>query len=150
WCARSAPRRWRRSACASSSSRRTATPTRTTWTRRWPTCTWPSCRRGGKGGSMVVIVWEFRVVPGSEAPFEAAYGPRGDWAELFGRAEGYLGTELLRDAALPGRYLTLDRWATPDAFARFRAVHGEAYAALDARCEAWTQSETRLGAFEAC
>jgi len=95
-----------------------------------------------------VLVWQFQVRPEHVAAFEAAYGPSGDWARLFARADGYLGTELLRDASSPGRYLTVDRWQTPADVARFRDVHGAEYAALDARCEPWTVSETRLGAFE--
>jgi hypothetical protein len=41
------------------------------------------------------IIWEFRVPRERVADFEAAYGPRGAWALLFGRAEGFLGVELL-------------------------------------------------------
>lgn len=98
---------------------------------------------------MHVLVWEFHVRPGSEPAFEAAYGPTGDWARLFGEAPGFLGTELLRDPAQKGRYLTLDRWDSADAFADFRAARDADYRALDARCEPWTTLETSLGAFAA-
>lgn len=96
-----------------------------------------------------VLVWEFRVRAGCEAEFEATYAADGAWARLFARDPGFRGTELLRDPAIPGRYLTIDRWAGPGDFARFRAAHGEDYAALDAQCEPWTESEIRLGAFAA-
>jgi heme-degrading monooxygenase HmoA len=96
-----------------------------------------------------VLVWEFLVRAGAEADFEAAYGPAGAWAQLFGRADGYLGTELLRDPARRGRYLTIDRWASSADHARFLARHGAEYAALDARCEAWTEEEVALGAWTA-
>jgi hypothetical protein len=44
-----------------------------------------------------VSLWEFRVNSGFVSEFKKAYGPDGDWARLFHRAGGYLGTELLRD-----------------------------------------------------
>jgi len=40
--------------------------------------------------------------------FEAAYGPR-RLAKLFRTSPKYLGTDLLRDAYIPGSYLTIDR-----------------------------------------
>jgi hypothetical protein len=46
--------------------------------------------------TMYVILWRFRPVEGRESEFERAYGPSGEWALLFGRDDGYLGTELLR------------------------------------------------------
>jgi heme-degrading monooxygenase HmoA len=95
-----------------------------------------------------VILWEFRVRAGCEAAFEATYGPRGRWVQLFARGEGYLHTELLRDAALPGRYLTIDRWVSAEASARFKADHQAEYDELDVLCEAWTESEAFLGAFD--
>lgn len=94
-----------------------------------------------------VLVWQFQVHADHIAAFEAAYGPSGDWARLFAQADGYLGTELLRDTSTPGRYLTIDRWQTAEAFATFRTAHAAAYAALDAHCEPWTIAETALGSF---
>jgi hypothetical protein len=32
--------------------------------------------------------------------FESRYGPEGDWAQLFRRAPGYHGSELLRDGTV--------------------------------------------------
>ncbi|HEX2254954.1 MAG TPA: antibiotic biosynthesis monooxygenase [Thermoanaerobaculia bacterium] len=95
------------------------------------------------------IVWEFRVRSQAAAAFEAAYAPDGEWARLFRRDAGYLGTELLRDGGLPGRYLTVDRWRSAAAWQAFRTRHGAAYAALDARCEPLTFAERHLGSFDA-
>lgn len=95
---------------------------------------------------MYVIVWEFRVRPGQERAFERAYGAEGEWARLFRQGEGYLHTELIRDAHDERRYLTLDRWRSAEAYERFRAHQREAYAALDQRCESLTEHETLLGA----
>jgi quinol monooxygenase YgiN len=94
-----------------------------------------------------VRVWEFRVKQGREGEFEAAYGPHGDWARLFSAGEGYLGTELLRDRDVGGRYLTIDRWESAEAFASFCRDQGVGYAELDARCEQWTEAERDLGAW---
>lgn len=99
-------------------------------------------------GTEYLLVWEFRVRAECERAFCTAYGPRGDWAQLFAQADGYLGTELLRDPQTVGRYLTIDRWTHADAFARFRSVYSVEYAALDARCEPWTQAETALGTWQ--
>ena len=94
-----------------------------------------------------VILWEFRVRPGSEPAFEAAYGPEGDWAVLFRRAPGYLGTELLR-APDAGRYVTIDRWVSSAAFEAFREAHRADYEDLDRRCASLTLEETPLGKFD--
>jgi heme-degrading monooxygenase HmoA len=91
------------------------------------------------------IVWQFDVKPGAEPEFEKVYGPKGDWARLFGRAEGYIGTELLRDTQHAHRYLTIDRWRSLEDFVHFRQAHGAEYADLDRRCEAWNANETAVG-----
>jgi heme-degrading monooxygenase HmoA len=96
---------------------------------------------------MFLIIWEFLVKPGCEAEFERAYGPAGDWSALFRRGRGYLGTELLRDERLPRRYITIDRWDTPEAYHAFQTAHRQAYEAVDAHCEDLTESETELGLF---
>lgn len=96
---------------------------------------------------MLVILWEFRVRPGAEAAFEGAYGPGGAWERLFARAEGWLGTELLRDGTDLGRYLTLDRWTSAAEYDAFLAAHREAYAALDRECGTFTAAERLVGRF---
>jgi heme-degrading monooxygenase HmoA len=69
-----------------------------------------------------VYVWRFLVRSGSEADFVAAYGPDGEWARLFRQADGFLGSELLRDRADPRRFLTVDRWVSRQA-GRRSALH---------------------------
>ena len=59
---------------------------------------------------MYTILWEFLVPPRRRAEFEQAYAADGPWAELFGRADGFAGTQLLRCTEQDGRYLTVDRW----------------------------------------
>jgi heme-degrading monooxygenase HmoA len=96
---------------------------------------------------MYVLIWEYAVRPGREAEFERIYAPRGEWSELFGQGEGYLGTELYRDEENPQRFITIDRWASRGAFERFKQEQGPAYESLDARCEQLCEMETQLGSF---
>ncbi len=95
---------------------------------------------------MIAILWTYRVEQGWAPLFEAIYGPDGDWAQLFRQAEGYCGTELLRQAE--GRYATIDRWESAAHFEDFRQRFAEDYARLDARCEALTEVEDFVGMFE--
>jgi len=96
---------------------------------------------------MFVVVWQFEIAEEKIAAFEAAYGPEGNWAQLFRRSQEYLGTELLRDAYNSGSYLTIDRWASEGAFRAFRKNHDAAYEQLDRECDALTHRETRVGAY---
>jgi heme-degrading monooxygenase HmoA len=98
---------------------------------------------------MYVILWRFRPIVDRESDFESAYGPSGEWALLFRRGDGYLGTELLRRSDDPREYLTLDRWVSRDAYETFRDRFGSEYRRLDRRLEGLTEEETPLGTFEA-
>ena len=96
---------------------------------------------------MFVVVWQFEIAEERISAFEAAYGPEGNWAQLFRSSPYYLGTELLRDAYVQGLYLTIDRWASEEAFRSFRKDNDAAYEALDRTCDALTSRETRIGAY---
>lgn len=96
---------------------------------------------------MFVVVWQFEIAEENVVAFEAAYGPDGSWAQLFRSSPQYCGTELLRDAYIPGNYLTIDRWENEEAFRAFRKEHDSAYEALDRSCDAITGRETRIGAY---
>jgi len=85
---------------------------------------------------MFVVVWHFEIAEEKVAAFEAAYGPAGAWAQLFRASPNYLGTELLRDAYIPGSYLTIDRWASEEDFRAFRKDHDPEYESLDRTCDA--------------
>jgi hypothetical protein len=98
--------------------------------------------------SPFIALWEFHVKPESVVTFERIYGPHGDWAQLFGKSPDYLGTELIRDLKQRGRYLTLDRWISREAFQRFKQEHQAVYAELDKQCESLTEKEVFLGNFE--
>ena len=92
------------------------------------------------------IIWTYDIAPEHEAEFRAAYGPNGDWAQLFARAPGFLGTELLGGGV---RYATIDRWESAAAFDAFQAQFGEIYRALDAKLAHLTHAQQRIGAFTA-
>lgn len=97
--------------------------------------------------SVYVIVWEFRVRPGSEPAFEAAFGASGAWTKLMRSADGYLGSDLIRGDADPSRYLTVDRWRSPRAFEHFRTQRTEEYEALDAELGNLVEHERQIGDF---
>jgi heme-degrading monooxygenase HmoA len=101
-----------------------------------------------KAGAEYVIVWEFRVAADNEAEFVEKYGPEGIWATLFREGRGYIRTELVRDVAEPGRFLTLDYWQSEEDFKRFREQNLAEYERLDEQFAGLTKTETRLGAFE--
>jgi heme-degrading monooxygenase HmoA len=96
---------------------------------------------------MFVVVWKFEIAEEKIAVFEAAYGPQGAWAQLFSSSPDYQGTELLRDAYIPDSYLTIDRWASEDAFRAFRKDHDAEYEVLDRLSDSLTSRETRIGAY---
>lgn len=96
---------------------------------------------------MFVVVWQFEIAEEKIAAFEAAYGPDGPWTALFRSSADYRGTELLRDAYVPGNYLTIDRWTSEDAFRAFRKNHDADYESLDRSCDDLTGRESRIGAY---
>ena len=96
---------------------------------------------------MIATIWRFQVLPASVEAFEHAYGPAGDWAGLFARAPGHVGTELLKLDGEDGSYFTIDRWNTEAEFHAAKKMLEREYAALDHRCEAYTSEETWLGLY---
>ncbi len=96
---------------------------------------------------MFIVVWQFEVAEENIAAFEAAYGPDGSWAQLFRTSPDHHGTELLRDAYVPGCYLTIDRWAGEDAFRSFRRDHDAEYEKLDRACADRPARAARIGAY---
>jgi heme-degrading monooxygenase HmoA len=95
---------------------------------------------------MFVVIWQYEIRPGSEAAFEALYGPEGEWVALFHGYRGYLGTELLRDER-PHHYLTLDRWENEANYAAFQDAAALRYAEIDALGDALTLDERRIGRY---
>lgn len=94
---------------------------------------------------MIATIWRFRVHPESIGVFERIYGPHGEWARLFARAQGYAGTELLRLDGDEPVYLTIDRWDSAADYHHATVELDTEYAELDLRCEDYTSEETWLG-----
>jgi len=92
------------------------------------------------------IIWAYEVAETNRAGFEAAYGPSGPWARLFGKAKGFLAVELFRCADRDSRYFTIDRWDSKEAFETFRRDFAAEYEAMDRSFDGLTTSETRIAA----
>jgi heme-degrading monooxygenase HmoA len=97
---------------------------------------------------LYLIVWEFQVQPGSERRFEIMYGPNGAWVSLFSRDPDWVSTELLQDTQNAGRYLTVDRWRSAQAYERFLEARGVRYEQIDRAGEGITVTERLIGRFE--
>ena len=82
------------------------------------------------------------------AEFEQVYGPAGEWAAFFRRGAGYVGTELLRDLEIPGRYVVVDRWESPEAYRAFVDANREEYMRRVDESAFHHDQELRLGTFE--
>jgi heme-degrading monooxygenase HmoA len=95
-----------------------------------------------------MYMWEYVVARDTLGEFERIYGPEGEWVRLFGRAAGYVRTELHRDRRAPCRFVTIDYWESESAWKAFRVQFAESFEDLDARCAALTTRETELGKFE--
>ena len=97
---------------------------------------------------MFVAFWEFEVKPGCEKRFLKVYGPEGDWAKLFRKDANYQETQLLHDLNRPATYLTMDFWASRQAYESFMASHTAEYKGLDAAGEDLTLRERKIGLYE--
>ncbi len=95
-----------------------------------------------------VVLREVIARDGQVRRFEQVYGPAGDRVRLFQRAPGHVRTELWRDHATPGRYITADYWTSAEAYYRFLSTFAAEYAELDDACGELTERETHLGSFD--
>jgi quinol monooxygenase YgiN len=92
-------------------------------------------------------IWTFKVHPEHAEAFRECYREGGAWTQLFRRARGYLGTQLLQDEKDPLRFVTIDTWSSVQDYEAFRASYASEYAALDRLCEGLTIEETLIGNF---
>lgn len=92
-------------------------------------------------------LWQFDVAAELVEDFEQHYGQAGVWVQLFRQSPDYIETLLLKDNLVPGRYLTVDRWRTEEAFLMFKSEFCAQYAQLDKDCEGLTMAERSLGGF---
>jgi heme-degrading monooxygenase HmoA len=94
-----------------------------------------------------VIAWEFQVKQDGEEKFRAAYGPEGEWAGLFGKAEGFLHTQLARSEFDAHKFITVDVWQSRAAYDAFRKKYALEYDALDTILQELTLHEQKVGGF---
>jgi heme-degrading monooxygenase HmoA len=80
--------------------------------------------------------------------FERVYEPNGGWAEFFRSGAGFIGTELLRDVEVPGRYLVIDRWESAEAYNAFVAEHRDEYMRRVDDSTHYYDQELRFGTFQ--
>jgi heme-degrading monooxygenase HmoA len=95
---------------------------------------------------VIALVFSYEVREAAE--FERVYGPEGEWAAFFRQGRGYIGTELLRDLELPGRYLVIDRWESAETYNDFVAQHRDEYMRRVDETRFLYESELRFGTFE--
>jgi len=95
---------------------------------------------------VITLVFSYEVRD-AEA-FERAYGTDGDWSRFFRAGRGYIGTELLRDVELPGRYLVIDRWESAEDYNAFAAEHRDEYMRRVDDTRFLYDQELRFGTFE--
>jgi len=94
-----------------------------------------------------VYIWEYMVKEEFLEEFNSIYGPTGDWAKLFRKAEGYLTTELHQDISDPRRFITVDYWNSKEDRDRFRRKFANEFNDLDEHCERFTSQEKFIGDF---
>ncbi|MCB2230122.1 antibiotic biosynthesis monooxygenase [bacterium] len=93
-------------------------------------------------------IWKYTVHEKHVDEFIETYGPNGNWVRLFRQADGYLGTELLRDLENPLRFVTIDRWESESSYKQFRQNKAAEYEAIDRACERLTVNEQLIGVFD--
>ena len=93
---------------------------------------------------MYIRVWEYEVVAEHTDTFVAAYGADGDWAQLFHRSRGHVGTELYRSTDDEAHFVTVDRWTDQATWRAFLEEWGEPYEALDTTMSRLTASQRSL------
>ena len=95
---------------------------------------------------MIALVFSYEVR--EPETFERVYGADGEWAHFFRQGAGYIGTELLHDVEVPGRYLVIDRWESADAYNAFAAEHRDEYMRRVDETRFLYEQELRFGTFE--
>jgi len=96
---------------------------------------------------MVTILWEYQVKADRIQEFEKIYASNGDWAELFQKGRGFLGTKLFHSLEHPQLYTTIDQWDSMKDYTTFLSQWKEEYEKLDTQCKGLTEHESYLGTF---
>ena len=101
-----------------------------------------------KASNNIRTIWKYSVKSEYLIQFQQAYGPNGDWAELFKNCPGFIKTEFQRDTSNPNLFITIDVWESYEHFINFKDLIVTKYRLLDKICEEFTDSEEHIGVFE--
>lgn len=93
-------------------------------------------------------LWEYKVKTEHLDAFEHAYGPHGDWVQLFKRSADHISTELHQDMNDINHFVTIDYWISKEVFNKFKKQFHTEFKTLDERFETFTNSEKHIGDFE--
>ena len=102
--------------------------------------------RGGLDG-LIALVFSYDV-DGQRASSSGSTAPRATGRSSSATGRGYVGTELLRDVEIPGRYLVVDRWESREAYNDFVAANREEYMRRVDETAFHYDAELRIGTFE--
>lgn len=97
--------------------------------------------------TVFVYIWEYKVKGEHLEEFKGAYGPAGDWVQMFRRGKGFMATELHQDITDPLRFLTVDYWNSKEDRDNFQNQFSKEFEELDERCENFTEQEKLIGDF---
>jgi len=97
---------------------------------------------------MIEVFFRYRVHPAQTRAFEHAYGVNGPWVALFKRHPGFIRTRLFRQKTGADVYLTIDVWASKQAYDDFRSENADEYRRLDAQLAMLKLEEHLLGYYE--
>jgi heme-degrading monooxygenase HmoA len=93
------------------------------------------------------VLTEYTVEQEKLPDFLAAYHPTGSWPLFLKQADGYLQSRLLADDEHENVYVSIDRWATKDAYNTFTSA--DAYRELDLQLQSVAGVKRRIGGYAA-
>ncbi len=98
---------------------------------------------------MIAIVWQFDVLTGNEAAFEALCGADGEWTAANRHTRSYLGSSFLKDQNRASRYILIEYWSEMLVYEQHRAHRSDAIKSLEQRRNALVGWVEPLGVFTA-
>ena|SRR3990167_3249213 len=96
---------------------------------------------------MYIYIWRFHVKEDNKKEFENLYGSCGTWVKLFEKDPTYIKTRLLHNIQDSNHYITIDYWATKEAYKLFCANNKKEFNEIDKQGEKLTEKEEFLGEF---
>lgn len=94
-------------------------------------------------------ILKYEVLENFRDDFLFAYSDSGDWAQLFAKCPGYLGTKLIVNTKNNCEFITIDYWVSEQEFTNMMSFVESEYKTLDDKCDMYTASENHIGFFRA-